>query len=266
MKYVFTALVAAVAVMLLAAPATADWQPKYDSTGQTIINHKMHWPQLPDPNGWDIDMTNYVLADDWKCSETGMVDDIHFWVSVEHQTSPQPPLIRSIQVSIHDDVPKGPENPLPFSHPGNLLRQWIFEPTQYKIAGPWEGVQGWDDPQRGTDCIRPDHFWYWQVNIPKIGEMVTDPFRQEMGKIYWLDLRVQTEGPLVGWKTTLDKFNDDAVYAAAAGAGWQPVAVCGQDMPTDFAFVITPEPGTVAMLIGAGLIGLVAYARRRRKS
>ncbi len=29
---------------------------------------------------------------------------------------------------------------------------------------------------------------------------------------------------------------------------------------------IVPEPGTVAMLIGAGLIGLVGYARRRRKS
>jgi hypothetical protein len=28
---------------------------------------------------------------------------------------------------------------------------------------------------------------------------------------------------------------------------------------------IVPEPGTVVMLIGAGLIGLLAYARRRRK-
>jgi hypothetical protein len=38
---------------------------------------------------------------------------------------------------------------------------------------------------------------------------------------------------------------------------------------TIYGAVITnpiPEPGTIVMLLGAGLMGLVAYARRRRKS
>jgi hypothetical protein len=261
MKYLFTALVAVGAGMLLAAPATADWKE-----GDP---YKMHYPQLPDPNGWDIDMTNYVLADDWKCTETGMVDDIHFWFSVEKQTSPDPAqvFLGPIRVSIHADVPIGSGNDFGFSYPGKVLRQWTFDASQYQIAGPFPGLQGWDDPNPNSDCIYQDHNWYWQVNITKIGEIVPNPFQQREGTIYWLDLQVpqpDTAG-LVGWKTTRGVFNDAAVYASPLGPGWQPVAVCSDNMPTDFAFVITPEPGTVAMLIGAGLVGLVAVARRRRK-
>jgi len=32
--------------------------------------HKMHFPQLPDPNGWDVNVHDFTLADDWQCSET----------------------------------------------------------------------------------------------------------------------------------------------------------------------------------------------------
>ena len=272
MRYLLAVLIAVVALALVAAPAAADWKPIYDSTGR-IINHKMHYPQMPDPDGWDIDMTNFVLADDWKCSETGPVDDIHFWFSVEHQTAADPanpPNLGNINVSIHDDVPLGDPNPYPFSHPGMLLRQWTFVPGQYKIAGPWPGYQGWDVPpsSAGTVCPYPDHFWFWQVNITQIGEKVTNPFTQREGKIYWLDLNISIPDgdPLVGWKTTLNPFNDVAVYRTPVVPGWSPVLVCEDDSFTDFAFVITPEPGMLAMLLGAGLIGLVACGRRRRRS
>ena len=44
--------------------------------------HKMHWPQLPDPNGLDVMATEpFVLADDFECAETGYIKDIHFWGS-----------------------------------------------------------------------------------------------------------------------------------------------------------------------------------------
>jgi hypothetical protein len=52
------------------------------------INHKMHYPQLPDPGGWDVNATGNVslpnsimLADDFRCTETGYIDDMHFWGS-----------------------------------------------------------------------------------------------------------------------------------------------------------------------------------------
>ncbi len=39
-------VLAAIAALGLALPALADWDP---SDG-----HKMHYPQLPDPVGWDV--------------------------------------------------------------------------------------------------------------------------------------------------------------------------------------------------------------------
>lgn len=61
-------------VGLLAVPALADWAPG--------DGHKMHFPQLPDEDGWDVKATDPLcLADDWMCSESGEVTDIHFWGS-----------------------------------------------------------------------------------------------------------------------------------------------------------------------------------------
>jgi hypothetical protein len=50
------------------------WQPE--------DGHKMHYPQLPDETGWDVNGSlPLILADDWQCSETGPVKDIHWWGS-----------------------------------------------------------------------------------------------------------------------------------------------------------------------------------------
>ena len=61
--------VAAVGAILLSVGlAVADWTP--------ADGHKMHFPQLPDANGWDVLATNpKILADDWTCSSTGPVKD-----------------------------------------------------------------------------------------------------------------------------------------------------------------------------------------------
>ena len=67
-KFVLGLAVAA-STMLLAALAVADWD---EGDG-----HKMHFPQLPDPNGWDVAWSNSWLGDDWVCSESGPVSDIH---------------------------------------------------------------------------------------------------------------------------------------------------------------------------------------------
>ena len=61
------------AVAMFATAARADWD-----TGDP---HKMHFPQLPDPDGWDVNINGDAMFDDWKCSSTGPVEDIHFWVS-----------------------------------------------------------------------------------------------------------------------------------------------------------------------------------------
>jgi hypothetical protein len=66
-------------MLAFGAPAQAHWVP--------ADGHKMHFPQLPDSAGWDVNQTPVefmCLADDWMCSETGKVTDIHVWGSWKH--------------------------------------------------------------------------------------------------------------------------------------------------------------------------------------
>ena len=75
MRSHMVALACVMTSTIVARPATADWMEGDD--------HKMHFPQLPDPNGWDIEIVSFQheVADDWICSKTGPVNDIHFWTS-----------------------------------------------------------------------------------------------------------------------------------------------------------------------------------------
>jgi hypothetical protein len=75
----------------------------------------------------------------------------------------------------------------------------------------------------------------------------------------------------VGWTTSsvtppfMDRpvFRDLTVPGMAWTSAW---GLPGQSATgPDLAFVITPEPGTVVMLIGASLLGLLACARRRSR-
>ncbi|OHB72810.1 MAG: hypothetical protein A2V70_01550 [Planctomycetes bacterium RBG_13_63_9] len=259
---------------LSASMASADWA---ETDG-----HKMHWPQLPDPLGWDIDVTApNIVADDWMCSRTGPVKDIHIWFSLEQDGAGVNPeeiisQVESLRLSIHKDIPAIPGTPDGYSRPGELL--WEYFPQDPVIAGPRFGSQGWADPADGV--WRPgDHSMFFQANI-----FIDDPrdaFVQHEGEIYWLDVDIKMvdgyEGSHLGWKTTFrtkDRpgggWNDDAVYwveGPIGGAGhWAELWEFGDMGGTslDMAFVITPEPSTIAMLVGVCAMGLMAYLRRRK--
>jgi hypothetical protein len=236
-------------VLIVTVAARAHWQE-----GEP---YKMHYPQLPDELGYDIDMTNYVLADDWGCTETGLVEDIHFWYSVQNGDDIYPPHFSQVKVSIHDDDRTGA-----FSKPGAQRWGRTFSATEIIINGPFDGYQGWDNPEEYSNCRYPDHYTYWQVNITDIDS----PFIQQEGNIYWLDLQVMgVEDPYnhaVGWKeTNVPYWEDAAVYRLAAGGSWERIAVCSENRFCNLAFVITPEPATMAIL---GLGSLVLLPRRRR--
>jgi hypothetical protein len=223
-------------LILPSSPVLADWDVGDD--------FKMHFPQLPDPFGWDVSASNpgSPVADDWMCSETGYVSDIHIWGSW-FMDNPDQTTIVNFHLSIWSDQPAAPPT-IPFSHPDTLLWEYDFP------AGTFiERIYGEPSPQGWFDPIFPywepeNHGVTWQYNffIPE-GEA----FIQEEGTIYWLVVEaILADGsPFWGWKTSLDHWNDDSVYLHP-GEGWQelfdPLLPPEPENSLDQAFVITGEP------------------------
>lgn len=196
----------------------ADWEPG--------DGHKMHFPQMPDPNGWDVNFHDYFLADDWQCTETGPVTDIHFWISWRQDILEDLPFVHTY---IYSNDPNGPGG---YSQPLELLWDGMFSADEFIIAGPWNGDQGWLEPY--GEFFLHDHIYYYQINIKDI----PDPFMQENGNIYWLVIEMPFLYPIeVGWKTTQDHFMDAAVWGNPNQ--WIPIIdpITGDSI--DFAFVIT---------------------------
>jgi hypothetical protein len=222
--------------------ALGDWDPEDP--------YKMHFPQLPDPIGWDVHF-DQGLADDWECTETGPVSDIHFWCSF---MGDDVVAIPSVFVAIYSDDPVGPG----YSQPAQELWSRTFDTGEFTFRHYGEGDQGfllhlWDQPP----AVWPhDHINFYQINITEI----SDPFEQEEGLIYWLYIYID---PLiaVGWKTSLDHFNDAAVWWDGISGEWFPMEDPETGEQLDLAFVITnteldfgdaPDPNYPTLLASDG--------------
>jgi len=226
--------------------------------------HKMHYPQLPDPNGWDVNITRDTMWDDFQCSQSGLITDIHFWGSWRGDvTSP----LLWIDVGIWADVAEDdPLNNLGYSHPdfNNCLWFQRFLPGQFTVMGPMIGDEGWFDPQPPVTVIPHDHVTYYQIDMVDI----QNAFNQTEGEVYWLGIHAAPEivGPEFGWKTSQNHWNDDAVYyysmegTIPGEAWWELIDPIDGQTSLDLAFVITPEPATLALVA----LGAVAILRRRR--
>jgi hypothetical protein len=211
-----------VCTLLIAAGtiAVADWE-----VGD---GHIMHHPQLPDPYGLDVDFHDWWLADDWYTGFAHEVNDIHFWYSWRDDVVQDIPWIR---VGIWSNDPGPPSKPL------EELWYREFTDDEFIIAGPFGGgLQGWYHP---PDVYIPDeHEDYYQINIKHI----SDPFVQQAGEMYWLVIQMPYyPSPGIGWKTTLDHYEDNAVYGTPT-TGWEPLwdpRNPGEEI--HFAFVITGD-------------------------
>lgn len=235
-------LIILTAVALVAAytatPAVADWEPG--------DGHKMHFPQLPDEAGWDVNATfPVVLADDWECPQTGWVKDIHFWGSWR---GGEEGVIVAFWLRIYANIPSPP------SKPGALL--WEYNTTSFTTIPIGGQPQGWFDPATG-EVIPVDHEVFYQYNIFLDS---LDWFWQEAGTIYWLSITAAPLPPNVwGWKTSLQHFMDDGVYSVDPDYFWEPLYDPEPPYETlDLAFVITGEPvEPIPTLTQWGLIGLM---------
>jgi hypothetical protein len=184
----------------------------------------MHFPQLPDLIGWDVNATMpVVLADDWECSMTGSLTDIHFWGSwknidgdpaTDDVYTPMPWFL----LVIYSNLPVGhPQNPYPWSIPGDML--WFWEGEIPGIPSEPPTLESWLDPWTGTQVCN-DHIPYWRYDFffdqafPE-----PEPFDQDSGVIYWLSVSaIGIQPPYQwGWKNSRDHFEDDAVMMDPTG-------------------------------------------------
>ncbi|MBN1125211.1 MAG: hypothetical protein JXA82_09390 [Sedimentisphaerales bacterium] len=192
-------------------------------------NCGIKWVQRPDltPGGIDIRVDNSDgrlrwMADDFLCTETGHITDVHLWGSkFKDKILDEPPVIEKIHLSIHSDDPVGEEGPDPdntYSKPAKLLWEGDFLPGEFdmKLAAKVEGGEYWWDIVN-EELIPGGDTEVWRIDIQIPPEK--EPFLQEGSRekpiVYWLDVQVDVpEGYTFGWKTRRwpEHFNDDAVF------------------------------------------------------
>ena len=169
----------------------------------------------------------WVLADDWTCSESGWVRDIHLWGSWKDMDGDGRGDVGNIlwfNLSIHEDIPADdPQNAYGYSMPGTLLWSaeiWDFD--MLPIDPPT--LEHWLYPPYDPGSSIPnDHDAYFQYDI----NLLPPWFWQDEGTIYWLDVSAVLADDVNynwGWKSTIDHHMDDAVwYDATSVPGWQPL-------------------------------------------
>jgi hypothetical protein len=210
--------------------------------------HKMHWAQCPDEGftGMDVALGRTVLADDFRCTATGPIQDIHIWGSFLNDALPKGgPGSLTLELLIYSDVPAAGKA---WSRPGDALWSKTFKAGEYTTTKVHNGPQDWYDPASALYLPNNDRDTY-QYNFC----IDRDAFVQEEGKIYWLALKdaSTTSDYSFGWRTTAGQFrwNDDAAYLpSTANARWMELTYPKDHKyaqeTLDLAFVITDGGAT----------------------
>jgi len=216
--------------------------------------------QPPDltPNGIDVHATAdmyaqeppHILADDFLCTTTGNITDIHIWGSWLSDIFPyyESPEECEFTLSIHADIPATGQD---FSRPGDVL--WYKTLQTYDIEWFTDVLEDWYDPYTGQ-WLDDNHYTCIKYNFYLDEE---DYFMQtgtpEEPVVYWLDVQAKpldpnTEDARFGWKTSYEHWNDDAVWGIGSEpfmGPWNeliyPIGHEYQGESIDLAFAITTE-------------------------
>lgn len=184
------------------------------------------WIQPPDLNqtGMDVDATfDFILADDFLCTQRSLITKVTVWGSWEGEIDPdfQQAGGARFTLSLHKDIPD-PDGPGPeYSMPGEVLWVKTFEPYSYFYDVEMANIlEWWYNPAQQFAIFPGDQVcWRYEFDIPA-AEAFCQEGTPDQPIVYWLDVQaeVMQAGTRFGWKTSYQHWNDDAVW----GMGVEP--------------------------------------------
>ncbi|MBN2506407.1 MAG: hypothetical protein JXQ71_06905, partial [Verrucomicrobia bacterium] len=223
--------------------------------GPGEVIDELKWSQVPMPfepqdiyNGWNepsVYGSEWIVADDWACTNAAPVTDVHWWGSFLGWNEPEPPqLPDAFHIGIWTDVPAGEDQP--FSHPGQMIWETVCREFTFEFAG-------WDlDPRDPTAPL--EACYRFEQLLPE-----EQWFRQEPANgtnIYWISIGAMYPAGIIpphpwGWKSRPHRADslapDDAVRifdptAPVPGVVYtlgEPIEF--QEASWDMAFVLTTQ-------------------------
>jgi len=145
-------------------------------------------------NGWNepsMYERQQIVADDWVCTSSMPMKDLHWWGSFLGWGEVAPPLLPdAFHIAIWTDVPAGVDGP--FSHPGVVIWQTIANNYTCQFAG-------WDiDPR--NPLAAPETCYKYEQDFTQDQWFYQDPGQN----IYWVSISAIYQTPVNyvwGWKT-----------------------------------------------------------------
>ena len=189
-----------------------------------------------------------VLADDFLCTNSGPITDIHIWGSWLNDIHG---LVTNFWIGIYSDVPAviGPVGQIP-SHPGTLLWWTNFPQGQYaETINEPPGEEYFYNPTNNTIMGGDTQAWYYCF-------YPAQPFIQQgtanNPTNYWLAVRAQLDSQttqVFGWKNSVSKYNDAAVWGTVDVSGlpsgnWQSMTNPITQQQMDLSFKLTTPTNT----------------------
>jgi hypothetical protein len=216
--------------------------------------------QPPDlPEGIDVDATDdglaastQILADDFPCTTTGPITDIHIWASWFKDEPPDgDPRNVEITLSIHEDIPAVPGDPDSYSMPGPVRWWRTFRPGEFGVEQLQAYRQGYFMPCTG-DWFPDNHNNAYRYDFYiNPDEAFIQQGSPDKPVIYWLDVQAKpqsaTQSTRFGWKTSTREFQDVAVFGIGQepfDGPWRPMyhPETGRRLEMAFEITTTTEP------------------------
>lgn len=203
------------------------------------------WVQRPDlaPTGIDVNAAN-TLADDFLCTETGLIRKIHIWGSWENDYLPfgDVPTGVLFTIGIYSDIPAS-QSGTGYSTPGQLLWYTTVYPDFFAARVWADNLQeGWLNPPSEYDPMGDTVCWQYNLWFRE-GSAFMQQGSPEQPIVYWLAIQASPNDQMAhfGWKTSFEHWNDSATWPSFVGPWMELTYPQGHPLvgqPVDFAFVI----------------------------